>query len=111
VLNKDRIGVQFVEWLDGLACEGLWNNIDLIHCDEELEEGEPVYTMCGDYIREDDWIDYWSQFPDWYEMVYMLSDNGSYSSEEVGAMTIDQARDAYHDPETEFENVFFTVLE
>ncbi len=111
MLNENRIGMQFVEWLDGLACEGLWSNLDLIHCDEELEDGEPVYAMSGDYIKEDDWIDYWSQFPDWYEMVYMLSDNGTYSSEEVGNMTIEQVRNAYNDPETEFENVFFTILE
>lgn len=107
-----KIGEPFLDLLDQYVVEKLWNDTLVCRPIDEFEVGDMVVSFHGDAVRVEDWDDFWSSFPYWYEVAYMLSDNGGYTRREVGEMTIDQACEAFRaaDPGA-FENVFHTTVD
>lgn len=112
VLPKTRrcscIGRLVVDAIDELAEKRLWS----LPCAKGLDKFEPgteVYVLHGyDAIDLMDWNDFWACYPDWYEKVYMLSDNGEYTAEQVGDMTLEEVDARYNT--CAGEDVFYTVI-
>lgn len=77
---------------------------------DEFEPHEGVYRLndFGEYVSERDWRAVWSRYPYWAERVWMLADNGQYTAEDVGAMSVAQIDAAYDDPSFEPEYAFYT---
>lgn len=110
--EKHEIGELFLTLLDGYVARELWYNTQVCRPIDEFEVGDMVVAFCGDAVAEEDWDDFWSSLPDWYEMAYMLSDNGRYTLREVGEMTIDQACEAFRAADAgAFEPVSHIIIE
>ncbi len=109
--GRNRIGELFLALLNQHVGWSLWNNPRVCRPIGEFEVGEGVMVFCGDAVRMDDWDDFWGAYPDWYEMAYMLGDNGTYTQEEVGEMTVKQIRRAYRNADGgTFDPVFYTEV-
>lgn len=110
--NKDKIGELFLALLNQHVGWSLWNDPKVCRPIGEFEVGDWVAVFCGDAVSVDDWDDFWSYYPDWYEMAYLLDDNGTYTPEEVGEMTVKQLRRAYKSVDSgTFDPIFFTEVE
>ena len=74
----------------------------------------PPYTDCyrlndmAEYVTADAWERIWSAYPDWYPKVWMITDNGDYDEDDVAAMTLAEALDAFDDPDLTLEYAYFT---
>lgn len=74
----------------------------------------PPYTDCyrlddmAEYVTADTWDRIWSAYPDWYPKVWMITDNGDYDEDDVAAMTLAEALDAFDDPDFEPAYAYFT---
>lgn len=74
----------------------------------------PPYTDCyrlndmAEYVTAEDWDRIWSTYPDWYPKVWMITDNGNYDENDVAAMTLAEALDAFDDPDFEPAYAYFT---
>ena len=62
----------------------------------------------GEYVTKATWDAFWKSRPAWMEAVFMLADNGAYTSGEVAKMGLARAMAAYRDPSTEFDIAYYT---
>ena len=69
-----------------------------------------VYRLndLGEYVSEEDWLNVWAGYPEWWHKAWMLADNGQYTSNEVGCMSVEEIETAYADPEFYPEYAFYT---
>ncbi len=110
--DRNRIGKLFLEFLNEHVARHLWHDPDVCRPIGDFEVGDRVVVFCGDAVSEDDWDDFWRVYPDWYEMAYMLDDNGTHTFDEVGEMTVEQVREAFKDVDSGmFDPVFHTEVE
>ena len=77
---------------------------------EDIAPCAPCYRIddFGEYVTETTWDAFWRARPAWMEAVFMLADNGTYTSDEVAKMTLARAMAAYRDPSTEFDIAYYT---
>lgn len=77
---------------------------------EDIAPCAPCYRIddFGEYVTEATWDAFWRARPAWMEAVFMLADNGTYTSGEVAKMTLARAMAAYRDPSTEFDIAYHT---
>lgn len=77
---------------------------------EDIAPFAPCYRIddFGEYVTEATWDAFWRARPAWMEAVFMLADNGAYTSGEVAKMTLARAMAAYRDPSTEFDIAYYT---
>ena len=77
---------------------------------EDIAPFAPCYRIgdFGEYVTEATWDAFWRARPTWMEAVFMLADNGTYTSDEVAKMTLARAMAAYRDPSTEFDIAYRT---
>lgn len=107
-MTTEMIGKMVLEKICNDASDGLHQFVK-----REFEPYAGVYRIndFGEYVSENDFINYWNAFPDWHVKAWMLSDNGQYTFDEVAAMTVQEIEAAYNDPYFEPEYVFYTELE
>ena len=57
---------------------------------DEFEPFEGVYRIndFGEYVSEGDWERVWAGRPSWWPKAWMLADNGQFSAEQVGRLSV-----------------------
>lgn len=80
---------------------------------DEFAPFEGVYRLndFGEYVSEEDWLNTWAAYPLWWMHVWILADNGQFTSAQVSAMSVEQIEAAYADPGFEPEYAFYTEVD
>ena len=81
---------------------------------EDVEEGAPIFVSkgcTGEVVLEKDWNAIWNGCPNWWEMAYMLADNGQYFDEDVAAMSPAEIFQIYNSHDFNPEFCYFTFAE
>lgn len=61
----------------------------------------------GEYVSLEDWNAFWKPYPDWYQKIWLLCDNGQLSTDDVKKMTLAEALD-FFDNDFEPEIAYLT---
>ena len=77
---------------------------------DEFEPFEGVYRLndMGEYVSEGDWERVWAGRPSWWPHAWMLADNGQFSAEQVGRLSVEQIEALFESPAFEPEFAYYT---
>lgn len=75
-----------------------------------FEPYQGVYRLndLGEYVSEEDWQSVWAGRPDWWPKAWMLADNGQFSAEQVGRLSVEQIVALFDSPAFEPEYAYYT---
>jgi hypothetical protein len=109
VIGDTILGLEVVQFINKLG-DDIVDSLESME-PEDFEEGEwyVAYPVMDKYLASEDWNFAWAKYPEWYRVVYMLTDNGQYEDEDVAEMTMLDAFDAFHDEEFDPQVVYWTM--
>ena len=84
---------------------------ELRACVEDcFESYQGVYRLndMGEYVSEGDWERVWAGRPSWWPKAWMLADNGQFSAEQVGRLSVEQIEALFDSPAFEPEYAYYT---
>lgn len=75
-----------------------------------FEPYQGVYRLndMGEYVSEEDWERVWANHPSWWPHAWMLADNGQFSAEQVGRLSVEQIETLFDSPAFEPEFAYYT---
>ena len=75
-----------------------------------FEPYQGVYRLndLGEYVSEEDWQGVWAGRPAWWPKAWMLADNGQFSAEQVGRLSVEQIEALFDSPAFEPEYAYYT---
>ena len=106
--KQDVIGTELLSKAIS-AGEGLRN---IAHDIDEFAEGEGVYRINddGDYVGAREYEEFWSKFPGWYPIAWIVADNGQYTFDDVANMTMTELMRVYMSDGFEPEHAYYTEV-
>lgn len=77
---------------------------------DEFEPFEGVYRLndMGEYVAEEDWENVWAGYPAWWPKAWMLADNGQFTADMVGRLSVEQIEALFESPAFEPEFAYYT---
>lgn len=84
---------------------------ELRACVEDcFEPYQGVYRLndMGEYVSEGDWERVWAGRPDWWPKAWMLADNGQFSAEQVGRLSVEEIEVVFGSAAFEPEYAYYT---
>lgn len=75
-----------------------------------FEPYEGVYRLndLGEYVSEGDWGRVWAGRPAWWPKAWMLADNGQFTADMVGRLSVEQIEQLFDSPAFEPEYAYYT---
>lgn len=75
-----------------------------------FEPYQGVYRLndMGEYVSEGDWERVWAGRPSWWPKAWMLADNGQFSAEQVGRLSVEEIEVVFGSAAFEPEYAYYT---